>query len=141
MFARSRGADDAYARCAPRTRGDRMNLQSKYFLFLVATAAMALPAQDDAAANKAKPDPEVAKKLEELKAVADDKKMEKDADGRTIIDDLLKKLDQAGMADKDKQAFAKMLERVLTAKLREPDKIELYIISVAALGRLGADGS
>ncbi|HLQ36273.1 MAG TPA: hypothetical protein VK348_00630 [Planctomycetota bacterium] len=112
-------------------------------LIAVVSLAALAPTQADAAAKQKAPDPEVIEKLAKLsKEVVKDVKMEHDADGVQLIDVLLNRLDAGNMGDKDKQAFAKGLEGVLTeGKLREPDKMQLYIAAAAALGKLGADGA
>lgn len=103
--------------------------------------AVCMPAQGDASTPKPKPDPEVAKMLDDLKDAVLDRKMEHDAEAGQLIDKLCIKL-QAGMIEKDQDAFAKGLDLVFSrGKVREPDKIQLYSAAAAALGQLGDKGA
>ncbi|MBK8098497.1 MAG: HEAT repeat domain-containing protein [Planctomycetes bacterium] len=102
--------------------------------------ATALFAQDPAKAPD-KQDKEVAEKLTLLKKAVADKKRERDAEGIQVIDHLLTKLN-AGMHDKDKQAFVKGLDDVLfSGRLRDPESTSLYVAAAAALGQCGQEGA
>jgi hypothetical protein len=104
------------------------------------TLVLLLPAQaqDEAAAKKV--DPEVPGLVQKLKEAVNDRKLEKEESGREAIDKLHVKL-QAGLGDKDKQMMVKALADVFTGgKVREHDKIGLYMAATAALGSCGADG-
>lgn len=109
----------------------------------VLALATGMPAQGDASTpQKHKPDPEVAKMLDELKGVVLDRKVEHDQEGVAILGQLSKKLTDGTMIDKDQDAFAKGLDMVFRqGKVREPDKIQLYTAAAAALGLLGDKGS
>lgn len=119
-----------------------MNTRSARRLSLTVVAcilALALPGQDPAPAKG--PDKEILDKLATLKEVVADKKFARDAEGVSIIDDLLKKA-QAGVDPKDATAIVKGLDGVLsTGKVRPPDNTSLYNGAVAALGRLGPEGA
>jgi hypothetical protein len=108
-------------------------------LFALLAGSLLLTAQDPVAPKA--PDPEVAAKIAVLDECVVDRKLAHDAEGRETIDFLLTKL-QAGLCDKDQKAVAKAFENVLwKGKVREPDKTEIYVAAVVALGYCGADGA
>lgn len=106
-------------------------------LFLVCGLSL-LSAQDPA--KPVGPDKEVAEHLKRLKEAVNDKKQERDLEALDIITALVLKW-EAGLDDKDKAAVIKGLDAVFDAKVRPPDRIELYKGTAAALGRLGKDGA
>lgn len=113
--------------------------------FVLAFAVLApLCAQEDkpaAPAAEAKPDKEVATKLDQLKDIVDDKKFARDAEGFDVITVLVQKW-QAGLGDKDKKAVVKGLENVmLRGKLRPSDKAQLYTAAAVAMGQLGIEAA
>src|SRR5262245_20930927 len=120
-------------------RGDPMMRTAAFVVFL---AAAAVCAQDPVPAAKTdKPDKEVADKLATLKAVVEDRKCSRDAEGLDLITQLVQKW-QGGLVDKDKKDVVKGIESVLLkGKLRETDKTQIYIAAATALGLLGQDGS
>lgn len=108
--------------------------------FAVLLACNGLWAQGDGKPPQ-KPDPAVAKLLDELKDAVLDRKVEHDADGIKVIDQLAGKVRDGSMIEKDQESFAKGLEAVFTkGKVREPDKIQLYVAAGYALGLLGEKG-
>ena len=115
-----------------------MYRRCRSFVLVLATGAMALPAQGGAPAG---PDKEVGEKLAKLKEVVMDRKCARDTEGLDLITVLVKKW-QAGLGDKDKAAVVKGLDGVLAqGKVREPDKTQIYTAAATALGQLGKDGA
>ncbi|MCR9248226.1 MAG: hypothetical protein NXI31_24615 [bacterium] len=103
----------------------------------------ALGACGQAAAQGKKPvqDPEVAAKAGELKKCVLDRKFSRDAEGVTLIDALLVKL-QNGAIDKDKAIITKAFGTVLTkGKVRSPKQPGLYVAAVEALAYCESDGA
>lgn len=105
---------------------------------LFALMAMA-PAQDPEPPKE--PDKEVAEKIDVLKDVVLDRKMERDEEGVKLIDELNMKM-QAGVHPKDRASIVKALEDVFfKGKLRSPDRTSLYTGAAAALGYCGDEGA
>jgi hypothetical protein len=86
-------------------------------------------------------DKEIAAKIDALKDVVLDRKMEHDEEGVKLIDELNMKM-QAGVHPKDRTAIVKALEDVFfKGKLRSPDRTSLYAGAAAALGYCGEEGA
>lgn len=95
--------------------------------------AAPLRAQDE---PEKKRDPEVAEKVDAFEKAISDKKMERDGEAVTLIDELLQK-HQAGMHEKDQADVLKALDRVFAVRPRKPEQPALYRAAVAALGEIG----
>lgn len=104
-------------------------------LFVLVTL---VPAQEPGPKEQ---DKEVAAKIDALKDVVLDRKMEHDDEGVKLIDELNIKM-QGEVHPKDRAAIVKALEEVFfKGKLRQPDRTVLYTGAAAALGYCGDDGA
>ncbi len=87
---------------------------------------------------KKKPNPEVKKKLQVLKTYIN-KRGKRDSDAIVLIEELQKLVEKSVASDKD--AFAKVLEKALLSKRKNPNQIGLYTAAIEALSNLGTHGS
>ncbi|MBK8976717.1 MAG: hypothetical protein IPM29_12430 [Planctomycetes bacterium] len=102
-------------------------------LVLALLAALASPAlaQDP----PKKPDPEVAKKIDQLETALKDKRGEHDAEAAGLITELAR--GYADMHERDQRDVLKALELVFVPRKDDPEKPELYEQTIAALGTIG----
>lgn len=104
-------------------------------LFVLATMASAQEPEPK------EQDKEIAAKIEALKEVVLDRKVEHDDEGVKLIDELNMKM-QGDVHPKDRTLIVKALEDVFfKGKLRQPDRTVLYSGAAAALGYCGEEGA
>ena len=87
------------------------------------------------------PDPEIPAKVDQLEDCVKDRKLERDAEGVTVIDTLMQKI-QAGVNEKDQKEITDALGDVLNkGKVRPPQDTGLYVAAIKALAYCGEDGA
>ena len=115
---------------------------SRMPVLMLATAMVlggGLMAQDAPEAAKT-PDPQVTKDVAEFMRLVNDKQMSKDLEARTYLSKWVNAYET--MHPKDQSSVASALEAVFSkAKIRSPEKLELYEASTVVLSRMGKTGA